>query len=124
MPEIEEPLEFGESFSTAHATRMLDFYCKTLTSMGYAAKAYPEVEERLGGRKFETPKFETLCHALWMCEKTRDFLRSGRFAKAYRWIGMIQGILFMNGVFSIAELKEHNRFEIPDAVPYRDRDRR
>ncbi len=121
MQSIDEPYAFSESFSTEHAQRMLDFYCKTLTGLGYASEAYPELEERMGGRKHETPKFETLCHAMWMCDKTREFLRSGRFAKVYRWIGMIQGILFMNGVFSLAELKEHNRFEIPDAVPYRGR---
>jgi hypothetical protein len=121
MPEIKEPRGFSEDFSTAHALRMLDFYCKTLASLGYTSQPYPEIEERLGGRKFETPKFETLCHAMWMCDKMREFLRAGRFAKAYRWIGMVQGILFMNGVFSLAELKEHNRFEIPDAVPYRGR---
>ncbi|MCE5190649.1 MAG: hypothetical protein LLG08_02635 [Actinomycetia bacterium] len=121
MLEVEEPLEFSEGFSTEHALRMLDFYSKTLQSLGYTAQPYPETDERLGGRKFETPKFETLCHALWMCDKTREFLRAGRFAKVYRWIGMTQGILFMNGVFSIEELKEHNRFRIPDAVPYRGR---
>lgn len=119
MPDVQEPLGFSESFSTEHALRMLDFYCKTLTSLGYTAQPYPDIEERLGGRKFEAPKFETLCHALWMCDRTREFLRGGRFAKVYRWIGMIQGILFMNGIFSLAELKEHNRFEIPKAVPYR-----
>ncbi|PKQ21162.1 MAG: hypothetical protein CVT66_01530 [Actinobacteria bacterium HGW-Actinobacteria-6] len=121
MLEIEEPLGFSEDFSTEHALRMLDFYCKTLESRGYTSHAYPEIETRLGGKKFDTPKFETLCHAMWMCDRTREFLRAGRFAKVYRWIGMVQGILFMNGVFSLAELKEHNRFAIPDAVPYRDR---
>lgn len=120
MPDVREPMAFSEEFSTEHALRMLDFYCKTLTSMGYRAEAYPHIGERLGGRRLETPKYETLGHAMWMCDQMRAFLRSGRFAKVYRWIGMVQGILFMNGVFSLEELKEHNRFEIPKSVPYRD----
>lgn len=119
MPEVNEPLGFSESFSTEHAQRMLDFYSKTLNALGYKAEAYPEIEEHVGGRKFETPKYQTLCHAMWMCDRTREFLRGGRFAKVYRWIGTIQGILFMNGVFSLAELKQHNRFDIPESVPYR-----
>ncbi len=122
MPDVNEPLEFGGNFSAEHALRMLDFYTKTLVSMGYTARAYPELEKRLGGSRFDTPKFETLCHALWMCDRTREFIRACRFAKAYRWIGMVQGVLFMNGVFSLAECKDHNRFEIPDSVPYRGRE--
>jgi len=96
---------------------MLDFYCKTLTGLGYEAVPFDDVDRRIGGGKFETPKFETLNHALWMCNQTRDFIRGGRMAKAYRWIGYIQGILFTNGVFSISELKEHNRFDLPPVPP-------
>lgn len=113
---VAEPRDFGDDFSTEHAYRMLEFYCKTLTGLGYEPKAYPDVEEHLGGRKFATPKFDTLCHALWMCNQSVQFLRSGRLAKAYRWIGTIQGILFMNGVFSIMELKDHNWLELPPVV--------
>lgn len=113
MEPIAEPRDFGDDFSTAHANCMLDFYCKTLTQLGYRALPYPDVEEHLGDRKLGTPRFETLNHALWMCEQARQFLRSGRLAKAYRWIGTIQGILLMNGVFSIMELKDQNRFELP-----------
>lgn len=117
MELIAEPREFGDDFSPKHAQTMLDFYCKTLESMGYSAAAYPELEERIGGRKMSTPKFDTLCHAMWMCDQCRIFLRSGRLAKAYRWIGTIQGILLMNGVFSIMELKDHNRFQLPPVTP-------
>lgn len=113
MTELREPGGFGDDFSTEHAHRMLDFYCGTLTELGYKAAAYDNVNAHIGEGKLETPKFATLNHALWMCRMTRDFLRAGRLAKAYRWIGTIQGILLMNGVFSIAELKEHNRFDLP-----------
>lgn len=113
-----EPDDFSDDFTTEHALRMLDFYCKTLTELGYTARAYPEVDKRLGGGKFETPKFDTLNHALWMCDRVREFLRAGRLAKAYRWIGTVQGILLMNGVFSIVELKDHNRFsDLPAVTP-------
>ncbi len=117
MTQMVDPYDFGDDFTTAHAQLMLDFYCKTLVELGYSAIAYQHIEERIGTTKFETPKFDTLNHALWMCDQVRLFLRAGRLAKAYRWIGTIQGILLMNGVFSIAELKEHNRFDFPAVQP-------
>ena len=121
MAHIDEPRGFDDDFSTEHAHRMLDFYAKTLTELGYRSACYEDVDSHIGACRFETPKYDTLNHALWMCDKTRLFLRAGRFAKAYRWIGTIQGILLMNGVFSIMELKDHNRLELP---PVRPRDHR
>lgn len=117
MTSVAEPRGFGDDFNADHAGLMLDFYCKTLTELGYRSHAYENVEERLGDRRLSTPKFETLCHAMWMCDQCRIFLRGGRLAKAYRWIGTIQGILLMNGVFSIMELKSHNRFDLPPVKP-------
>jgi hypothetical protein len=105
--------EFSDDFDQAHAYRMLDYYSKYLVEQGYRCEPYPDVDARLGSRKIATPHFDTLNHALWMCEQCRLFLRAGRLAKAYRWIGTIQGILLMNGVFSIMELKDHNRVEFP-----------
>lgn len=117
MELIAEPRDFRDDFSTQHAHLMVDFYCKTLSGMGYVAKAYPDTDERLGENRLSTPRFDSLCHAVWMCDQCRRFLPSGRLAKAYRWIGTVQGILFMNGIFSIMELKDHNRFELPPVSP-------
>lgn len=117
MTLLDEPGDFGDDFTTAHAQLMLDFYCKTLTELGYKSVPYPDIYEHIGTSKLATPKYDTLCHALWMCEQCRTFLRGGRLAKSYRWIGMIQGILLMNGVFSIDEMKKHNRFDLPPVRP-------
>jgi hypothetical protein len=95
-------------FASAQAERMLTFYCKTLDDLGYVPIAYEEIDERMSGKIYGA-KYDSLNHAMWMCNETRRFVRENRWAKAYRWIGMIQGLLFMSGVFSIAELKEHNR---------------
>jgi len=117
MSETCEPGLFDDDFTTAHAHQMLDFYCKTLVELGYRPEPYPDVDGRTGEGRFETPRYDTCCHALWMCHKTREFLDQGRMAKAYRWIGTIQGILLMNGIFSITELKGHNRFDLPPVPP-------
>ncbi len=117
MTRIDEPRSFDDDFTTQHAYGMLEFYEKTLREIGYRCARYEDIEGHIGSCRFETPKFDTLNHAMWMCEQTRLFLRAGRFAKAYRWIGTIQGILLMNGVFSIVELKDHNRLEPPPVLP-------
>ena len=92
----------------AQAERMLTFYGKTLDRLGYVPVAYEEIDERMSGNIYGA-KYDALNHAMWMCDETRRFVRENRSAKVYRWIGMIQGLLFMGGVFSIAELKQHNR---------------
>jgi len=112
MTQYMEPVGFGDEFTTDHAHWMLDRYCKKLIESGHSPVPYPNTEERVGSTRLETPHFDTLNHALWMCNKTREFIRQGRMAKSYRWIGTIQGILFMNGVYSLAELKSHNRVEL------------
>jgi len=113
----EEPRDFGDDFTTEHAYKIVDFYSRTLTQLGYKPQPYAYIDELIGERRFDTPKYLTLNHATWMCERTVLFLRAGRLAKAYRWIGTIQGILLMDGVFSIADLKRHNRLDLPPVPP-------
>jgi hypothetical protein len=61
---------------------------------------------RLGGNRVQAARFDCMNHALWMCGCIRRFLREERYAKAYRWLGEVRGMLFMGGVFSIAELRQ------------------
>lgn len=111
MAHYMEPVGFGDEFTTDHAHWMLDRYCKKLVDSGHSPVPYPDLEEHVGGSRLQVPHYDSLNHALWMCHRTREFIRQGRMAKSYRWIGMIQGILFMNGVYSLGELKQHNRTE-------------
>ncbi|MBA4370605.1 MAG: hypothetical protein C0418_03380 [Coriobacteriaceae bacterium] len=94
-----------------HALSMLDLYCKTLSDLGYDPVPYPDIDERVGSSVSAGGKFDALNHAHWMCREARGFIRQNRREKAYRWIGTIQGILWLGGVFSIAELRKHN--ELP-----------
>jgi hypothetical protein len=51
-------------------------------------------------------------HLLWMCGETRKGLEGGEEAnveKAMRWLGFIQGGLWAGGIYSIDDLKNHNR---------------
>lgn len=47
-------------------------------------------------------------HALWMCEQTKIFAATD-MEKACRWLGFIQGVLWMGGLRTIDEMRDDNR---------------
>lgn len=55
--------------------------------------------------EFDTP----LSHIAWMCEKLLSDEFSEKIEKSMRWIGFIQGVLWSHKIFSIEEMKNHNR---------------
>lgn len=50
-----------------------------------------------------------LGHVLWMCDEITVFIREKRLEKADRWIGFMQGVLWLTGVASIDESRKINR---------------
>ena len=98
----------ADEIAREEAEHMLQAYCRTLEKLGYKPEPYPDLDAKVGGNIFAGGKFNALNHAYWMCQKTREFFRQGRVVKAFRWLGMIQGILFLGGVYSLSELRDHN----------------
>ena len=47
------------------------------------------------------------CHG--MLDKMIDFVHEGRMEKTFRWLGFIQGVLWANRVYTLTDLKNHNR---------------
>lgn len=47
------------------------------------------------------------CHA--MLDEMEDFVATGKSGKASRWLGFIQGTLWSLGVYTLEDLKNHNR---------------
>lgn len=47
------------------------------------------------------------CHG--MIDEMRQFVAGGRMDKVFRWLGFIQGVLWVNGWYTLAELMDHNR---------------
>jgi hypothetical protein len=112
-----------ERFGKEQAQGMLARYAATLSEMGCEPRPYADLDAIMPGSVVRTDaKRAILDHALWMCEESARFIDSGRWAKAHRWIGMIQGLMFQTGVYSISDLKDHNRDvwprERPDRVAY------
>lgn len=60
---------------------------------------------------------DQLRHAWWMSEAILDGLRSGSMSegKAFRWLGFLQGILWCQAIFTLEDLKSHNRSPASDA---------
>lgn len=51
----------------------------------------------------------TGAHLLTMIPKMRVMLADGRREKAMRWLGFMQGVMWVSGEYTLDELKGHNR---------------
>lgn len=47
------------------------------------------------------------CHA--MLDEMESFIKDNRMEKVFRWLGFIQGCLWTTKIFTIEEVKNHNR---------------
>lgn len=54
----------------------------------------------------EKSKRPAMNYLMWMCKKIQGISDK---EKAMRWLGFIQGVLWILGVFSISQMREHNR---------------
>ncbi len=55
------------------------------------------------------PSDMALGHCLGMIPKMNDFVGEGRIEKAFRWLGFVQGVLWAHGIYTLEDLKNHNR---------------
>jgi hypothetical protein len=46
-----------------------------------------------------------------MCEQIKIFVEEDSIGKANRWLGFVQGVMWMTGFYSVDEMREHNRSE-------------
>ena len=52
---------------------------------------------------------DSLAHARWMCGEILSLLIQGKVEKAERWLCFVQGVLWVNGLSSIDEMRDDNR---------------
>jgi len=50
-----------------------------------------------------------LRHLEWMTKQIPKFITAGRKEKANRWLGFIQGALWADNIYTIEQMKEHNK---------------
>ena len=124
MSDALEAVGSGEEWTAQQFTRMLDLYENVLDRMGYEPVPYPDATAHVGGSLLTATRFDCLNHAYWMCRCVRQYVRENRVARAYRWMGTIQGLLFMGGIYSLEELSDMERRMPPPSPMIRARDAR
>jgi len=72
----------------------------------FEANGIPKTEVPHGS--FPTFNDDCFAHLHAMLHQMECFLREGRLDKVFRWLGFIQGVLWIMGVYTVEELKEHN----------------
>lgn len=46
------------------------------------------------------------CHG--MLDKMEQFVDEDRMDKVFRWLGFLQGVLWIQGIYTLDDLKKHN----------------
>jgi hypothetical protein len=110
----EQFISGADELPSSHVLALVKAYAKVLDALGYSPIAYPDTSERCGGSHRPGAKYDCLNHAYWMCGRIENFVATNRMPKALRWLGTVQGMLIMGGVFSINEIMSHDRTQ-PDA---------
>lgn len=79
-------------------------------------KTYRSLFQSMEIRSAERPRDVLFCgtiqsleHCHSMLDKIVGFVHEGRMEKAFRWLGFIQGVLWATQVYTVDELKNHNR---------------
>lgn len=54
-------------------------------------------------------KFQVIHHCRAMLPEIKEFVKEQRIEKAFRHLGFLQGCLWNQGIYTIEELKNHNR---------------
>ena len=77
---------------------------------------YQRKFEELGVPKQQFPHNELpktdgdfLAHCHGMLDEIEVFIQEERMEKVFRWLGFIQGCLWRIGVYTVEEMKNHNR---------------
>ncbi len=52
---------------------------------------------------------DVLGHTYGMLPQMEQFIVEKRIEKTFRWLGFVQGVLWCEGIYTLEELKEHNR---------------
>lgn len=73
----------------------------------FEANGIPKI--KVPHNSFPTFNDDCFAHLHAMLDQVECFLQEGRLDKVYWWLGFIQGVLWIMGVYTVEELKDHNR---------------
>jgi hypothetical protein len=87
--------------------------------MHYYARALQVDPVRGDPAALNRDKDADMRHLVWMCGQVIEFVNTQRMAKANRWIGFIQGVMWSYGVMTIDQMRQHNK---PEGEAFKGRD--
>ena len=80
----------------------LTIYRKKFEELGVSKKEFPH-------NLLPESDHDFLAHCHMMLDQMEIFVQEGRMDKVFRWLGFIQGCLWKTGIYTIEEMKNHNR---------------
>jgi len=98
--------------NTTQVLEVILLYREKFETMGIPKVEFSHTNKPPNQCMFET----TMPHCHGMLDRIAEFVESGKqsnLEKGFRWIGFIQGVLWMNHVYTIEEMKGHNRTTHP-----------
>jgi hypothetical protein len=81
---------------------VLNIYGKKFEELGVPKKQFSH-------DSFPVSDDDYFAHCHEMLNEIELFIQKDRTDKAFRWIGFIQGCLWRCGIYTIEELKNHNK---------------
>jgi hypothetical protein len=90
-----------------HLKKILQFYYSYFTHL------WPNLEPSqlsiagAANRAGDTTMGGKIAHYKFMCKEAQKFVDEGKVDKAMRWLGFIQGVLWIDETFTLNELKSH-----------------
>ncbi len=92
---------------------VVERYRQEFIRMGIAKSAYHHDDLFRINSDLSWDYNDALRHCHNMLDQMVQFVKEGRMEKTFRWLGFIQGVLWANGIYTLAELQNHNK--PPDA---------
>jgi len=77
---------------------VIERYRKFFRGVNIHPDEFPDVDE-----------LKVVLHCYAMLDKMEGFISEGRMEKTFRWLGFIQGCLWSLGIYSLEDLKNHNK---------------
>ena len=86
--------------------QVLKIYRRKLASLGVAKADYPHGKLLNINQNYQQ---RGLWHCHAMLDKIEGFIKEDRMDKVFRWLGFVQGCLWMQRIYTLEDLTNHNR---------------
>lgn len=96
--------------------KIIQNYRETINSIAPVFSSTPySVDKYVENIYVDSVAQDVINQVLWMCDQIDDMLIHNNVDKSMRWLGFIQGILWITGVKTIDEMREDNREKLLEA---------